>query len=150
MEIILVLAGQAPPYLYADYKSEAKHWRVHVDAGPFVGFLVSATQVTSGTSLFFLEAAGRSPITPAPQSLDASEDIKDQLRRINVGIEGGIGLTWRNGHHGVTVEGGRRRIHLLAGQFGGLVVSLVSTFLSVALAEKRVVRTSASITTFDR
>lgn len=118
-------AGQAPPYLYADYKSEAKldyvlipvlaslghdlghsHWRVHVDAGPFVGFLVSATQVTSGTSLFYLDAAGRSPITPAPQPLDASEDIKDQLRRVNVGIEGGVGLTWRNGHHGVTVEGG--------------------------------------------
>lgn len=34
--------------------------------------------------------------------------------------------------------------------FGAMVVSLVSTFLSVALAEKHVVRTSARITTFER
>jgi hypothetical protein len=118
-------SGQTPPYLYADFTSEAKlnyvlvpllakvghriadsPWRVHVDAGPFVGFLTSATQVTSGTSVFYLDSSGHAPLGPTPQSLNASDDIADQLRRLNVGIEGGVGLTYRTGRHAVTVEGG--------------------------------------------
>lgn len=118
-------SGQAPAYLYADYKSEAKlnyvlvpllakigrrignsPWRVHVDAGPFVGFLTSATQVTSGTSVFYLDSAAHAPLSPTPRSLDSSEDITDQLHRLNAGVEGGLGLTYRVGRHAVTLEGG--------------------------------------------
>ncbi len=69
-----------PAYLYANYKSAAKlnylmipvlakfgwdfskssPWRFYVDAGPFAGFLLSAHQVTSGTSDVYTDAAVRS------------------------------------------------------------------------------------------
>ncbi|WP_439699243.1 hypothetical protein ACFGVS_10815 [Mucilaginibacter sp. AW1-7] len=69
-------AGQAPLYLHANYNSEAKlnylllpilaklGWdlkrsplKFYVDAGPFLGLLVSAHQVTSGQSPFYVDAA---------------------------------------------------------------------------------------------
>jgi len=74
--------ASAPPYLYANYNSEAKlnylmvpvlakfgwnfsktsPWGIYVDAGPFVGFLLSAHQVTTGSSPFYADPAGQQPI----------------------------------------------------------------------------------------
>lgn len=71
--------GSMPPYLYADFKSEAKlnyllvpvlakfGWdlssrspvRVYIDAGPFAGFLLSGHQVVRGTSMLYLDAQGQ-------------------------------------------------------------------------------------------
>lgn len=114
-------AGQAPPYLYANYKSEAKlnylmlpvlakfgkdfknaAWRIYADAGPFVALLVSAHQVTGGQSQFYLDAAGTQPLPGGAQSFDHTENIKSDLRRFNVGLEGNIGLSYKN----VFIEGG--------------------------------------------
>jgi hypothetical protein len=74
--------GQSPQYLYANYKSEARlnylmvpvlakfGWnfnksplRIYVDAGPFIGFLVSAKQVISGQSQFFSDPSGTQALT---------------------------------------------------------------------------------------
>jgi hypothetical protein len=75
--------GPAPTYLYANFKSEAKlnylmvpvlakfGWnlkpmspvRIYVDAGPFVGFLLSAKQVTSGSSNVYGDSGGQQPLT---------------------------------------------------------------------------------------
>lgn len=104
---------QAPPntYVYANYKSEAKlnylqipvlakfgwdfgqkkNWRFAVDAGPYLGFLVSAKNVTSGSSPVYADPQETQQIAPT-QSFDANEDIKDQLHKANVGIEGGVSL----------------------------------------------------------
>ncbi len=80
-------------------------WRFYVEAGPYIGFLVSSTQVTSGTSLITLDAAGQNPLIVAnpnynpsdpstgplwvpvpPQSFDAETDTKDELNTLNFGF----------------------------------------------------------------
>ena len=89
-------AGMAPTYLYANYKSEAKlnylmipvlakfRWnlkpmspiRIYIDAGPFVGFLLSAKQVTSGSSMIYTDSGGQDPLPAGDQSFDALKILK--------------------------------------------------------------------------
>lgn len=103
-----------PPYLYANYKSEAKlnylmipvlakvgwdlgpqsPFRFYVAAGPFLGILLSAKQVTSGNSIVYLDAAGTEPLPAGSQSFDQTTNIKDQLNTVNFGIDGHIGLSY--------------------------------------------------------
>jgi len=117
--------GQAPPYLYANYNSEAKlnylmlpilakfGWnirnsplRVYIDAGPFAGLLVAAHQVTGGQSPFYADAGGQQPLPGGPQSFDHTEDVKNNLHKFNAGIEGNIGLNYHLGFGNVFIEGG--------------------------------------------
>jgi hypothetical protein len=117
--------GQAPTYLYANYNSEAKlnylmvpilakfGWdfkksplRIYVDAGPFVSFLLSAHQVTSGQSQFYTDASGQQALPGGPQSFDNNENIKDQLNTTNFGAEGNVGLIYKLGLSNIFVEGG--------------------------------------------
>ena len=112
---------QAPAgtYVYANYKSEAKlnylqipvlakfgwdfgkqqNWRFTVDVGPYVGFLVSARNVTSGSSPVYADPQETQQIAPS-QSFDASEDIKDQIHKANVGVQGGVSLQLDIHHQG--------------------------------------------------
>jgi len=123
--VVMFQPDQAPAYLYADYKSEAKMnylmlpilvkfgWnisrtplRLYVGAGPFASYLINASQVTSGQSQFFMDAAGQQPLPGGAQSFDATTDIKDQLHRFNVGIEGNLGFSYRIGVGNIFIEGG--------------------------------------------
>lgn len=109
-------ANQQPPptYLYATYNSEAKMnylmlpvlakfgWnikgsplRFFVDGGPFVAALLSAHQVTSGTSEIYADPGMTEPASPQPVSFDATTDIKDQLHDFNFGIEANVGLQYK-------------------------------------------------------
>lgn len=118
-------AGQAPPYLYARYNSEAKMnylmipvlakfgWnfkrsplRVYADAGPFVSLLLSAHQVTSGQSEFYTDAAGLQPLPGGSQPFDANTNIRNSLHRVNSGIEGNVGFSYRLGKGSIFIEGG--------------------------------------------
>jgi hypothetical protein len=86
-------------------------WRLYVEGGPYVGFLIGATQVTKGDSQFFLDDSGNFPLgvpnpffdpqdpsfgppfIPLPeQSFDASTDVKSDLNDVNFGIHAGAGL----------------------------------------------------------
>jgi len=117
--------GQAPQYLYANYNSEAKMnylmipvlakfgwdfkkspWRFYVDAGPFVSYLLSAHQITTGESQFYADPAGTQPFPGGQQSFNATTDIKDQLHKFNTGIEGNIGFSYKLGLSAVFIEGG--------------------------------------------
>lgn len=118
--------GQAPPYLYANFKSEAKMnylmipvlakfgwnfhgnspWRFYADAGPFAGFLLSAHQVTSGSGVVYADAQGIQPLTTSPQSFDTTNNIKNQLNTFNVGISANIGFSYRGNHSKIFIEGG--------------------------------------------
>lgn len=127
--------GPTPPYFYATYDSKAKlnylmlpilakfgwnfskksPFRVYVDAGPFLGYLLSAHQITSGTSRIYYDAAETQPIkiqngsstsTLGPQDFDVITDIKDQLHAINLGIEGNVGISYRFGRNSIFIEGG--------------------------------------------
>ncbi|MDR3697425.1 porin family protein [Mucilaginibacter sp.] len=141
-------AGQAPTYLYANYNSEAKMnylmipilakygWdfkhspiRFYVDAGPFFGLLLNARQVTSGTSIIYLDAQGTQPLqipqqqaanvpaqtratafasaaTDVQQSFDATTDVKSSLHTFNMGIEANIGFSYKIGSGNIFIEGG--------------------------------------------
>jgi hypothetical protein len=116
----------APTYLYANYKSQAKlnylmvpilakfgwnfakasPWRIYVDAGPFVGFLLNAHQVTSGNSDFYADPAGTQALPYGSQNFNANTSIKDQLHTVNAGVEGNVGLNYRIKSSNIFIEGG--------------------------------------------
>lgn len=118
--------GMAPTYLYANYKSEAKlnylmipilakfgwnskpmsAFRIYVDAGPFVGFLLSAKQVTSGSSMIYADSGGQQPLPAGEQSFDTTQNIKSQLNSTNFGVEGNVGLSYSVGSGNLFLEGG--------------------------------------------
>ncbi|HUZ57954.1 MAG TPA: outer membrane beta-barrel protein [Hanamia sp.] len=118
--------GEAPTYLYANFKSEAKlnyllvpilakfGWklsshspvRIFFDAGPFAGFLLSAHQVTSGSSMIYLDQQGQQPASQSPQSFDANNDIKDQLNTFNFGVSGNVGFAYNFAKSNIYIEGG--------------------------------------------
>ena len=118
--------GTAPAYLYANYKSEAKldyllvpilarfgwnfkmlsPFRFSLDAGPFAGFLLSAKQVTSGSSLVYGDATGQQPLTQQMQSFDSTKNIKDELNKVNAGLEANAGISYRAGAGNIFIEGG--------------------------------------------
>jgi len=117
--------GETPTYLYANFSSEAKlnylmipvlakfghsfkqsPWRIYADLGPFVGFLLSAKQVTSGQSEIFTDPAGSQSLPVGSQSFDNTQDIKNQLNTTNFGIEGNIGLNYAFGQNNLFFEVG--------------------------------------------
>lgn len=118
--------GNIPPYLYANFKSEAKlnyllvpvlakfGWnlsvhspvRIYVDAGPFAGFLLSAHQVTSGSSMIYADPQGTQPVSPSAQPFDANNDIKNQLNTFNFGVSGNVGFAYHYNRSNIFIEGG--------------------------------------------
>lgn len=117
--------GSAPQYLYANYSSKAKMnylmipvlakfgWnikssplRIYADAGPFISFLLSAKQITSGESQIYADSEGKQPLPGGPQSFNNNTDIANQLHKTNVGIEGNIGLSYHFGLNNIFIEGG--------------------------------------------
>lgn len=119
-----------PPYLYATFKNTAKFnyilipvlanfgWnlsaqspiRLHVNAGPFAGFLLSAHQVTAGQSDIYMDDKGLAQL-PIPgggkQSFDAKTNIKDDLKTFNAGVEANVGVGYKLGRSSnIFIEGG--------------------------------------------
>ena len=80
--------------------------RIYVDGGPFVSFLLSAHQVTSGQSQLYADPGKSQQLTQQPQSFDGNTIIKDQLHGTNIGAEGNVGLLYKLGHCNIFVEGG--------------------------------------------
>ncbi|MCL1937245.1 MAG: PorT family protein [Candidatus Azobacteroides sp.] len=138
-----------PTYLYADFKSNAKFnylmlpvlakfgwnfsktspFRIYVDAGPFIGLLVSAKQVISGgdkpvymddkgttplmvparnpdTGELLYDANGQPMMGQLPLPFDRTENIKNQLHPVNFGVEGNVGLQYQIKRHFIFIEGG--------------------------------------------
>jgi len=75
--------------------------RFDVNAGPYIGFLLNATEKTSGTSSIYIDKNG-TPLTMQdstgasfpvpPQSFDASTDVTSSIHKVNYGIAGGVGI----------------------------------------------------------
>ncbi|MBV1887890.1 MAG: PorT family protein [Urechidicola sp.] len=115
--------------LYASFESESElkyleipalakfgwgdDFRFFAEIGPYVGILLNAEQVTSGSSQFFFDSQGTSAIfVPNPtggqpsfielpaQSLDATTDVKDDLKTVNFGGIIGIGASKKMGDKG--------------------------------------------------
>jgi len=118
--------GMVPAYLYADFKSEVKlnylmipvlakfGWKfnssspfgIYVDAGPFVGFLLSGKQVLSGSSIIYSDASGQNALTQSSLSFDSTNNVKSQLNTVNFGVEGNAGITNQLGKGNIFIEGG--------------------------------------------
>jgi len=116
--------GQAPQYLYANYKSTAKinylmlpilakyhfdlsrQWDLYLAAGPFVSLVLSAKNITRGSSDIYLDEQQTQALPGGPQSFDRTEDIKDELHSFNAGIDGHIGIAYKWAHCSVFIEGG--------------------------------------------
>ncbi len=118
--------GSTPTYLYANFKSEAKMnyllvpvlaklgWnishsspvRFYVNVGPFVGFLLNAKQVTSGSSPVYADQDGTTQVSPGAQSFDNTQNIKSQLHSANFGVEANVGFSEAFGKSEIFIEGG--------------------------------------------
>lgn len=114
-------------YLYADFKSVTKFnyimvpvhakfgwrlgaaspFRVDVGAGPFVSFLMSAKQVTKGSSHMYVDSKGTTTLdamlgllmgSVAPvigeQPMKVNRDITDDLRKVNFGVSAAASLSY--------------------------------------------------------
>ncbi len=73
--------------------------KYYLNAGPYLGFLLNAKQKTSGSSQFYLDKNGTMPLTISGQplglqSFDANTDIKDDINSTNIGMTGGVGLSF--------------------------------------------------------
>jgi hypothetical protein len=104
----LVPAGT---YFYADYKNESilnyaevpvmfkysfplnKFSKFYINAGPYVGILLNAKEITSGSSLIYADRAKTMILIPAPMSFDAKTDITSSINKLNFGLTGGVGLS---------------------------------------------------------
>jgi len=105
------IAEQIPPgtVFYADFKNRnelqyfeiplllkfsinKKQWDLFVNGGPYIGFLMKANQVTSGTSEIYFDEGREIPLIPEA-SFDAETDVKDSLNDFNCGGILGLGVT---------------------------------------------------------
>jgi len=73
----------------------------NLSAGPYVGFLLNATEKSSGTSSIYIDKNGTPLVMPdssggftpvPPQSFDASTDVTSSINKLNFGVAGGVGI----------------------------------------------------------
>ena len=100
-----------PVQLFADFSNEAilkyleipvlaklewgNKFRYFVNAGPYIGFLMSAKQQTDGNSGLYLDESGSAAIPGVPSiSFTKETDVKDNLNTVNVGLTAGGGLKY--------------------------------------------------------
>jgi hypothetical protein len=131
----LPLFGITPDnYMYADIKSEAilnyleipvmakltfslaPRLGFYIQAGPYLGILINAKNVTSGNSAIYIDSEGTLPIdailqqaqfpTIGQQSFDHTENITSDVHRLNVGGQGAAGFAYNMGSGRLFIEGG--------------------------------------------
>lgn len=115
-------------YLYASFKNKSilnylelpillkysipvKSSNFYIDFGPYVGYLLNATEKTSGSSIVYADRAETTPVSVDPQThtpfevpFDASVDVTSSINRINFGITGGIGYAQKIGNGQIILD----------------------------------------------
>jgi hypothetical protein len=99
-----------PTYLYANFKNVAhlnyllvpimarfdfklgEKFKFFASAGGFAGFLLSAKQVSSGSSPIYYDQGGTTQVAPT-QSFDRTTDIKSDEHTFNVGAIAAVGFS---------------------------------------------------------
>ncbi|MDR3251875.1 MAG: outer membrane beta-barrel protein, partial [Tannerella sp.] len=145
-QLTSVLDEYIPAIFYADVKNTAKFdylmiplslvagtnlnesWRLYVGAGPFMSFLLSASQETQGNVKIYADAKREQTVWDAippiaqmaisgtvPElagmmqygvDFSGKTDIKNDLNTVNAGIQGNIGLSYRFDRHKIFFEVG--------------------------------------------
>ena len=140
------MSAYLPELFYADVKNTAsfdylmvplsvqlgtnadRRWRVYVNAGPFVSFLLHGKQSTKGQSKMYADAGKSKTLWDnipaemqpaieggAPQlayvlqnemDFGSKEVITKDLNPVNVGVQGDIGLSYQHDRHRIFVEVG--------------------------------------------
>ncbi|HKK42238.1 MAG TPA: porin family protein [Bacteroidales bacterium] len=133
---ILPLFSVTPDeYMYADIKSYAilnylevpvmvkasfnlaGNIHFYINAGPYLGILVSAKNVTKGSDYIYINKEGtitiddvfqqaQIPYTVGVQNFDHTENISSDVHRLNVGGEGAMGFDIAMGSGKLFIEGG--------------------------------------------
>ncbi len=133
---ILPLFGSSPDeYMYADIKSYAilnyvevpvmlkasfniaGNIHFYVNAGPYLGILVNAKNITKGSDYIYINKEGtitiddvfqqaKIPYTVGVQNFDHTENITSDVHRLNVGGEGAMGFDVDMGSGKLFIEGG--------------------------------------------
>ena len=106
---------------------ESSPWRVYVDAGPYIGLLLNAKNIVTGDGQVFIDKSGTQALIPsallqipdpsvqplvaglqkASDGMFGNQDIKDQLNKLNWGLEGNVGLQYKiNPRNKVFIEVG--------------------------------------------
>lgn len=85
--------------------------KFYIDFGPYAGYLVKATQKTSGTSIVYADKGKTTPVSinpltgsPMAVSFDATNDIKSSIHNMSFGITGGVGYSQRLGKDMLTLD----------------------------------------------
>lgn len=65
-----------------------------VNGGPYFGYLISAKNISSGSSNVYYDEELTQPVIPASVVFDAKTDVKDDINSFNFGIQGGVGLSF--------------------------------------------------------
>jgi len=82
---------EVPVLLKSSFIDLGEKWKLWTNIGPYVGFLLNATQKTSGTSSIYLDPSGVQSIPGFPViPFNAETDVKNQLRTVNFGFIGGF------------------------------------------------------------
>jgi hypothetical protein len=106
----------------------ASSWRVYANAGPFVSFILSANQVSSGVSRLHTNNTQEQTLWSAVEAtgfadivLDAfptiktilndpvnfgTTDITGEMRSANFGVSGNIGIRYQHNRHNFFIEAG--------------------------------------------
>lgn len=117
-------AGQAPAYLYAEYKSIAKinylmlpvlakyhfnlqkNWGGYIAGGPFVSYLLNAKNITKGSSIVYLDQNKTQPVSSQVVTFDSKDNVTSDLHRFNAGISGHIGVDYKIASGSLFLEAG--------------------------------------------
>jgi len=118
--------GGVPTYLYARFSNEIKlsylmlnvlarfNWHLgesspfilYAEGGPFGAYLISAKDVTGGSSIVYKDEQMQQPLIAGAISFDSTMDIKDQAHKGNVGITGDVGLAYNFLNSKIFIEAG--------------------------------------------
>jgi Outer membrane protein beta-barrel domain len=84
--------------------------RYYASAGPHIAFLIEAKTKTSGSNLLYMDAGGTTPLmqngSPFPAvSFNSTTDIKESIKKINAGVQGGVGVQYPLGPGMIFLEG---------------------------------------------
>ncbi|MCL2417277.1 MAG: PorT family protein [Bacteroidales bacterium] len=102
-------------------------WRVYANVGPTVWFILSAEEVTRGTSQRYMDAAGTTTLwNTVPSAVQdivegtfpgiaatfrdpvsfGTTDITGEMRSVNLGVSGNLGIRYQHNRHNFFVEVG--------------------------------------------